>query len=149
LVAVAVFAESGRPVIFRQSRKGFGERSFTIFKFRTMRVCENGATIAQARRGDSRVTRLGAVLRRTSIDELPQLLNVLKGDMSIVGPRPHAIAHDHYYDALIATYAYRHHVKPGLTGWAQINGLRGETRDIVSMEDRIRHDIWYINSWSI
>lgn len=149
LVSAAILVESGRPVIFRQSRKGFGGRSFTIYKFRTMRVCEDGQKIPQATRNDARVTRLGAVLRRTSVDELPQLFNVLRGEMSIVGPRPHAIAHDHYYDALIATYAYRHHVTPGLTGWAQVNGLRGETRALAAMEDRVKHDIWYINNWSI
>lgn len=149
LVSAAILVESGRPVVFRQSRKGFGGRPFTIYKFRTMRVCENGGQITQATRNDVRVTRLGAVLRRTSVDELPQLFNVLRGEMSIVGPRPHAIAHDHYYDALIATYAYRHHVTPGLTGWAQVNGLRGETRALAAMEDRVKHDIWYINNWSV
>ncbi len=149
LVSAAILIESGGPVIFRQSRKGFGGRPFTIYKFRTMRVCENGSRIAQATRNDVRVTRLGAVLRRTSVDELPQLFNVLRGEMSIVGPRPHAIAHDHHYDALIATYAYRHHVTPGLTGWAQVNGLRGETRALATMENRVKHDIWYINNWSV
>ncbi len=149
LISAAIFVESGGPVVFRQSRKGFGERSFTIYKFRTMKVCENGDTIAQATRNDARVTRVGAILRRTSLDELPQIVNVLKGNMSIVGPRPHAIAHDNHYDTLISTYAYRHHVKPGLTGWAQVHGLRGETRELPAMEDRIRHDIWYINNWSL
>jgi Undecaprenyl-phosphate glucose phosphotransferase len=149
LVAAALWLESGRPIIFRQTRKGFGRRPFTIYKLRTMRVVEDGEVIVQATRNDPRVTPLGAILRRTSIDELPQLWNVIKGDMSIVGPRPHAMAHDNYYDKLIGDYAYRHHVKPGLTGWAQVNGLRGETRDVQAMADRIQHDRWYIDNWSI
>ncbi len=149
LVAAAMWLESGRPIIFRQRRKGFGGRPFTIYKLRTMKVMEDGDVIVQATRNDPRVTRLGAVLRKTSVDELPQLWNVIKGDMSIVGPRPHAMAHDTYYDKLIGDYAYRHHVKPGLTGWAQVNGLRGETRDVEAMAERIRHDRWYIDNWSI
>jgi lipopolysaccharide/colanic/teichoic acid biosynthesis glycosyltransferase len=114
-----------------------------------MTVQENGANVLQAQRNDRRVTPLGRILRRTSVDELPQLLNVLKGDMSIVGPRPHALAHDNKYDEIIATYAYRHHVKPGITGWAQVNGYRGETRQLKDMEARVDHDLWYINNWSI
>lgn len=149
LVACAMWLESGRPIIFRQRRKGFGGRPFTIYKLRTMKVVEDGEVIVQATRNDPRVTRLGAILRRTSVDELPQLWNVIKGDMSIVGPRPHATAHDTYYDKLVSDYAYRHHVKPGLTGWAQVNGLRGETRDVEAMAERIRHDRWYIDNWSI
>jgi len=149
LTALAVVIESGRPVLFRQTRKGFGGRTFEIVKFRSMTVTENGHDVVQARRNDRRVTPLGRILRRTSIDELPQLFNVLKGDMSIVGPRPHAILHDNQYDEQIATYAYRHHVKPGITGWAQIKGYRGETRELRDMEARVKHDIWYINHWSI
>jgi Undecaprenyl-phosphate glucose phosphotransferase len=149
LVVCAMLLESGRPIIFQQRRKGFGGRPFTIYKLRTMTVMENGDCIVQATRNDPRVTRLGAILRRTSVDELPQLWNVIKGDMSIVGPRPHAMAHDTFYDKLISDYAYRHHVKPGLTGWAQINGLRGETQEVQLMADRIRHDRWYIDNWSI
>lgn len=147
--ALAILVETGRPVFFRQHRKGFGARPFAILKFRSMTVQENGADVTQATRGDARVTRLGRVLRRTSIDELPQLLNVLSGDMSIVGPRPHALAHDDLYDGLIASYAFRQHVKPGITGWAQINGLRGETREVDEMKARVEHDIWYINNWSL
>ncbi len=149
MTAIAIVAESGFPILFRQDRKGFGARPFPILKFRSMKVMENGATVTQATKGDARITRIGQVIRRTSIDELPQLFNVLRGDMSIVGPRPHAIAHDDHYDKLIATYAFRQHVKPGITGWAQINGCRGETREVDQMQARVEHDIWYINNWSI
>lgn len=146
---VGIALESGRPIIFRQNRRGVCGRPFTILKFRTMSVQENGDKIVQACRNDPRVTKLGAILRRTSIDELPQLLNVIRGDMSIVGPRPHALAHDAYYGVLIRDYSRRHNVKPGLTGWAQVNGFRGETRDLHAMSERVRHDIWYIENWSI
>jgi Undecaprenyl-phosphate glucose phosphotransferase len=146
--SIAILIESGRPVFFRQDRKGFGGRPFKILKFRSMRVQENGPDIKQAESSDPRITPLGKVLRRTSIDELPQLINVLKGEMSIVGPRPHAIAHDNFYDRIIATYAFRHHVKPGITGWAQVNGFRGNTAQLALMEGRVEHDIWYINHWS-
>ncbi|MBP0573366.1 sugar transferase, partial [Mycobacterium tuberculosis] len=134
LVALAILIETGRPIFFRQNRRGFGGREFKIWKFRSMTVQENGPDVPQAQRNDPRVTPLGRLLRKTSIDELPQLLNVLKGDMSIVGPRPHAIAHDNHYDQKIATYAFRQHVKPGITGWAQVNGLRGETPRLSDME---------------
>lgn len=149
LVSLAVMIESGRPILFKQDRKGFGARPFRIWKFRSMTVQENGGSVTQASRGDARVTRLGRILRKTSIDELPQLVNVLRGDMSIVGPRPHAVAHDDLYDGLIATYALRQHVKPGITGWAQVNGHRGETREIEQMSARVEHDLWYINHWSL
>jgi Undecaprenyl-phosphate glucose phosphotransferase len=149
MACLGIAIESGRPIIFRQNRKGVAGLPFTIFKLRTMSVQENGDKIVQACRNDPRVTRLGAVLRRTSIDELPQLFNVLRGDMSIVGPRPHALAHDTYYGALIKEYPRRHNVKPGLTGWAQVNGFRGETKDLHAMSERVRHDIWYIENWSI
>lgn len=147
--ATAVKLESRGPVIFKQRRKGFGGRLFTIYKLRTMRVLEDGDVVRQATRNDARVTRVGAVLRRTSIDELPQLWNVIRGDMSVVGPRPHAVAHDSYYDNLIASYAERRRVKPGLTGWAQVSGLRGETKSLEAMANRVSHDLWYINNWSI
>jgi Undecaprenyl-phosphate glucose phosphotransferase len=149
IVTLAILVTMGRPALFRQSRKGFGGKRFDILKFRTMAVCENGPEIRQATRNDPRVTPIGAILRRLSIDELPQLWNVVIGDMSLVGPRPHAVAHDDLYDRIIASYAYRHHVKPGITGWAQVNGSRGETRDIKDMEDRINHDVWYINNYSL
>jgi undecaprenyl-phosphate galactose phosphotransferase/putative colanic acid biosynthesis UDP-glucose lipid carrier transferase len=148
IVAVCVRLESPGPAIFRQRRRGFDSDEFVIYKFRTMYVVEDGDRIVQATRNDSRVTRLGRVLRRTSIDELPQLLNVLRGDMSIVGPRPHAVAHDEEYKAKIGDYALRHHVKPGLTGAAQVAGLRGETPTLSAMEDRIQKDLWYVDNWS-
>ena len=146
--AILIKLESTGPLIFRQHRKGFNGREFTIFKFRTMRVLENGRVIPQARRNDTRVTRIGRILRATSVDELPQLINVLRGHMSLVGPRPHAVAHDDGYIKLIANYAFRQHVKPGLTGWAQVNGFRGETRRIELMERRVDCDLWYIRNWS-
>jgi putative colanic acid biosynthesis UDP-glucose lipid carrier transferase len=148
LVAAAIFIESGGPVIFRQKRGGLHGRPFTIWKFRTMRVLENGEAVTQAQKLDPRVTRLGAVLRKTSIDELPQLWNVVRGDMSIVGPRPHALAHDRYYSELIAGYATRQFVKPGLTGLAQVEGCRGETSSINDMARRVELDIRYIAQWS-
>ncbi|MBN8911430.1 MAG: undecaprenyl-phosphate glucose phosphotransferase [Rhizobiales bacterium] len=149
LVSAAIKFESHGPVIFRQHRKGFNGRPFAIYKFRTMTVCENGASIRQAQANDKRITPLGALLRSTSIDELPQLINVVRGEMSLVGPRPHAIAHDDEYSKLIANYAYRHHVKPGITGLAQVKGFRGETAELELMERRVDHDLWYINNWSM
>jgi Undecaprenyl-phosphate glucose phosphotransferase len=148
LIALAVKIDSAGPAIFRQRRNGFNGRQFVIFKFRSMRVLEDGARIAQARPQDDRVTRLGRFLRRASIDELPQLLNVIRGEMSLVGPRPHALAHNDTYSNQIAEYAFRHHVKPGITGWAQINGYRGETSRIEQMRRRVEHDLWYIDNWS-
>jgi Undecaprenyl-phosphate glucose phosphotransferase len=147
--AIAIKLESKGPVIFRQRRKGFNEKKFYIYKFRTMKVEEDGPDIAQAKRHDSRVTRVGRVLRESSIDELPQLVNVIKGEMSVVGPRPHAVAHDVAYCRVIANYAQRHHVKPGITGLAQVNGFRGETSQAAHMAKRVELDIQYINSWSI
>jgi Undecaprenyl-phosphate glucose phosphotransferase len=148
-VAILIKIDTPGPVIFKQNRRGFSGRQFRILKFRSMTVCENGDTIQQARRGDMRITRIGAFIRKTSIDELPQLLNVLRGEMSLVGPRPHALAHDDFYSQLIASYASRHHVKPGLTGWAQVHGLRGETPAVSDMEARIAKDLWYIDNWSL
>jgi undecaprenyl-phosphate galactose phosphotransferase/putative colanic acid biosynthesis UDP-glucose lipid carrier transferase len=148
-VALAIKLESPGPVIFCQRRRGFNGREFTVYKFRTMTVLEDGAVILQTKRKDARVTRLGRVLRATSIDELPQLINVLRGQMSLVGPRPHALAHDDGYAKQISNYAFRQHVKPGLTGWAQVNGLRGETSRLELMEQRVAHDLWYIENWSI
>lgn len=148
LVGIAVKMDSPGPALFVQNRKGYGGRSFRIFKFRSMTVMENTGVIQQATRNDARVTRLGAFLRATSIDELPQFWNVIRGEMSIVGPRPHALSHDEFYDPQISKYAFRRHVKPGLTGWAQINNCRGETPTIGKMEERIFYDLWYINNWS-
>jgi len=148
-VAMLIKLDSAGTVIFRQSRRGFNGKPFEIWKFRTMTVSENGQAIAQATKKDARVTKIGRFLRMTSIDELPQLWNVIRGDMSLVGPRPHALAHDNYYDELISKYVYRHHMKPGLTGWAQVNGLRGETPTIDLMEKRVEYDVWYVSNWSI
>lgn len=148
LVAAAIKLETKGPVIFRQRRHGFSGQPFVIYKFRTMTVLEDGPSVVQAAKQDPRVTRLGRFLRRSSIDELPQLVNVLRGDMSIVGPRPHAMVHDHEYGKMIANYAFRHHVKPGITGWAQVHGYRGGTPRIELMEQRIALDLWYINHWS-
>jgi undecaprenyl-phosphate galactose phosphotransferase/putative colanic acid biosynthesis UDP-glucose lipid carrier transferase len=149
LVAFIIKIDSPGPIIFKQRRAGFNGRHFMIYKFRSMSVLEDGAKIVQARRNDPRVTRIGRILRQTSIDELPQLFNVLKGDMSLVGPRPHALAHDDEYKVLIENYAGRHHVKPGLTGWAQVHGYRGETQRIEQMASRVEFDLWYINNWSL
>ena len=149
IVAALIVIDSPGPVFFHQRRIGFNARIFHIYKFRTMTVLEDGAVIQQAQQNDARVTRVGRFLRHFSVDELPQLLNVLKGEMSLVGPRPHALAHDDEYGQLIAFYAARHKVKPGITGWAQVNGLRGATPEVSMMMMRLEHDLWYINHWSL
>jgi putative colanic acid biosynthesis UDP-glucose lipid carrier transferase len=148
LVMVVIQVESPGPAIFRQRRTGYRGRVFTILKFRTMTVAEDNDQVRQATRNDERVTAVGALLRKLSIDELPQLWNVLRGDMSIVGPRPHALAHDEHYGALIPTYVQRFRAKPGLTGYAQVNGLRGEISDMRCMSDRVAADNSYIEQWS-
>lgn len=149
LSALAVKLDSPGPALFRQRRTGFNTKQFSIFKFRTMAVMEDGPSVVQAKRLDPRVTRVGKVLRRSSIDEVPQLLNVLRGEMSLVGPRPHALAHDDHYGQLLSDYAFRHHVKPGITGWAQIRGYRGETAHVEQMKGRVDCDLWYINNWNL
>ncbi|MFE1601544.1 exopolysaccharide biosynthesis polyprenyl glycosylphosphotransferase [Methylobacterium sp. ID0610] len=149
LVAIAIRVDSEGPVFFRQTRTGLNGRRFQIYKFRSMRVQENGPVVQQATRGDLRVTRVGRILRKTSLDELPQLLNVLRGEMALVGPRPHALAHDEYYGQRIPSYTRRFAVKPGLTGWAQINGSRGETPTLAHMKRRIELDLWYIERRSL
>ncbi|WP_407118047.1 exopolysaccharide biosynthesis polyprenyl glycosylphosphotransferase [Bradyrhizobium sp. LMG 9283] len=149
LTAVAIKLDSRGPVFFRQQRCGFNGRIFLIRKFRTMHVLEDGPVILQANRADRRVTRVGRWLRRTSFDELPQLLNVLDGSMSLVGPRPHAVAHDNEFDKLVRNYALRHRVRPGLTGWAQVHGCRGPTPTAVAVETRVQYDLWYIDNWSL
>jgi len=148
-IALAVVWDSGEPVFFRQRRIGLQGKVFNIYKFRTMHVLEDGAEIVQAFRGDARITRIGHFLRVTSLDELPQLWNVLKGEMSLVGPRPHAIAHDEYYSALIQNYHRRYAVRPGITGWAQINGARGATPRLSDMQARIDFDIQYVERESL
>ena len=147
--AIAIRLDSHGPALFRQTRHGFNGRPFRIYKFRTMTVMENGDIVQQAQRSDKRVTRVGRWLRRYSIDELPQLLNVFLGDMSLVGPRPHASAHERHFTSVIEKYAFRHHVKSGMTGWAQVHGARGETDTLDKMQRRVELDIWYINNWSI
>lgn len=148
-IAVAIKLTSPGPVIFRQHRFGLNGKEFEIWKFRTMTVVEDGAAYVQATRGDSRITRLGRFLRATSLDELPQFLNVLRGDMSIVGPRPHPVALDERHRRLIPRYIFRHKIRPGITGLAQVNGFRGETDTLEKMERRVEKDIEYINHWSL
>lgn len=149
LIALAVAWSSPGPVVFRQRRYGMDGREIRVLKFRTMYSVEDGEEIRQATRGDSRITPVGSLLRRTSLDELPQFFNVLRGEMSIVGPRPHAVAHNEKYRALIKGYMLRHRVKPGITGWAQVNGWRGETETLEKMEKRIEFDLWYIRNWTL
>jgi putative colanic acid biosynthesis UDP-glucose lipid carrier transferase len=149
LIAALIRLDSPGPVLFRQRRIGFSGRPFHIYKFRTMTTLDDGPVVQQAAREDARVTRVGRVLRKLSLDELPQLLNVLRGDMSLVGPRPHALAHDTEYGKAIALYPARHNVKPGITGWAQVNGWRGPTPELDLMIRRVEHDLWYIDHWSL
>jgi Undecaprenyl-phosphate glucose phosphotransferase len=152
LIWLAIRLDSQGPALYRQKRQGRNGRMFDILKFRTMYIdrCDNGlGAVPQATRRDPRVTRVGRVLRRTSMDELPQLINVLKGEMSLVGPRPHAVAHDEHYGRLIERYAARRRMKPGITGWAQVNGYRGETDTLEKMRRRIEHDLDYIENWSL
>ena len=148
-IAIAVKLSSRGPVLFKQKRKSTDGRIFTIYKFRSMRAhAEAAGVVTQAKRNDPRITRVGAFLRRTSLDELPQFFNVLRGDMSVVGPRPHAIEHDDQYQKLVSGYIHRYRVKPGITGWAQVNGYRGETDRIEKMEGRIACDLYYLGNWS-
>jgi len=149
LVAFAIKLESPGPVIYRQARLGFNGQTFMIWKFRSMSVTEDGGNITQARLNDPRITRIGSLLRSLSIDELPQLVNVLLGQMSIVGPRPHALSHDAQLSRQLVTYAHRQRIKPGITGWAQVNGYRGETQTLEQIEGRVAHDLHYINNWSV
>ncbi len=149
MIALLIKLDSKGPILFRQRRFGFNQRQFSIFKFRTMHTLDNGNMILQAQKNDARVTAVGYWLRRLSFDELPQLWNVLLGNMSLVGPRPHALAHDREFEQKISLYARRHNVKPGITGWAQVNGLRGETSTQDKMQDRVAHDLFYIDNWSI
>jgi putative colanic acid biosynthesis UDP-glucose lipid carrier transferase len=149
VIALGVKLLSPGPIIFRQRRYGLDGHEILVYKFRTMRVCEDGPEVPQATRDDDRVTRFGRFLRRTSLDELPQFVNVLQGSMSIVGPRPHAVAHNEYYRRLIPGYMLRHKVRPGLTGWAQINGWRGETETLEKMEKRVEYDLDYLRRWSL
>jgi putative colanic acid biosynthesis UDP-glucose lipid carrier transferase len=149
VLAVAVKLSSPGPVIFRQRRYGLDGEEIVVYKFRSMTVCEDGDSIRQAQKNDQRITRLGAFMRKTSLDELPQFINVLQGRMSIVGPRPHAIAHNELYRKVIDGYMIRHKVKPGITGWAQVCGYRGETETLDKMKARIDHDLEYLRNWSL
>jgi putative colanic acid biosynthesis UDP-glucose lipid carrier transferase len=148
-VAIGIKLTSKGPIFFRQRRYGLNGKQIRVLKFRTMTVCEDGDEIRQASRNDPRVTRFGRFLRRTSLDELPQFFQVLRGEMSIVGPRPHAVAHNEEYRALIHGYMLRHKVKPGITGWAQVNGWRGETPEVSRMAKRVEHDLEYIQNWTL
>ncbi len=149
LIAAAIKYGSPGPVFFVQKRHGYNNRIIRVIKFRTMTVMEDGPVVMQARANDDRITAVGRILRKTSLDELPQLINVLKGEMSLVGPRPHALAHNEEYAALIERYANRHRIKPGITGWAQVNGFRGETKDVAQMRRRVEYDLYYIEHVSL
>jgi len=148
-IAVGVRLSSPGPVLFCQRRYGLYGEAITVYKFRSMRVCEDGRAFTQARRDDPRVTRFGSFLRRSSLDELPQLFNVLLGSMSLVGPRPHAVSQNEQYRKLIDGYMLRHKVRPGITGWAQVNGLRGETEAVEKMQRRVEYDLDYLRHWSL
>lgn len=148
-IALAVKLTSKGPVLFKQTRYGLKGEKILVWKFRSMTVCEDGDTVTQATKGDSRYTKIGEFLRKTSLDELPQFFNVLQGTMSIVGPRPHAVAHNEQYRTLISGYMLRHLIKPGITGWAQINGWRGETNTIYKMRKRVEFDLEYMREWSL
>ena len=147
-IAVVIKLDSRGPVFFIQSRHGYNHRVIRVAKFRTMKVAEDGPAVVQAVRGDPRVTRVGRFLRRTSLDELPQLFNVMRGELSLVGPRPHAVTHNESYSQILSCYASRHKVKPGITGWAQVNGFRGETKTTDAMRQRVELDLHYIRHWS-
>jgi len=148
-IAWAIRRTAPGPILFRQRRYGLEGEEFEVYKFRTMSVCEDGKQILQAQQNDPRVTRVGRFLRRTSLDELPQLFNVLNGTMSLVGPRPHAVAHNEHYRRLVSGYMLRHKVRPGITGWAQVNGLRGETANVERMSQRVQFDLDYLRHWSL
>ncbi len=149
VIALGVKFSSPGPIFFKQDRYGLDGRRIKVWKFRSMRTQENGAKVVQATRNDPRVTPFGSFIRRTSLDELPQFINVLQGSMSIVGPRPHAVAHNEQYRSIVSRYMLRHKVKPGITGWAQINGFRGETDTLEKMEKRVEFDLDYIHQWSL
>jgi exopolysaccharide biosynthesis polyprenyl glycosylphosphotransferase len=149
VTAILIRLDSAGPALFRQTRLGLRGKPFDIVKFRTMTVLENGDRIVQATRNDPRITRIGRFLRKASIDELPQLINVLKGEMSLVGPRPHARAHDEHYARAIDNYRVRQDVKPGITGWAQVQGFRGETPTVEAMRRRVECDVWYVDHFSL
>jgi putative colanic acid biosynthesis UDP-glucose lipid carrier transferase len=147
-IAIAIKATSPGPILFRQPRLGLNGKHFNVYKFRSMKVHEEHGTVTQATKDDPRITTIGAFLRRTSLDELPQFINVLLGDMSVVGPRPHALQHNELYKDKLEMYMLRHRVKPGITGWAQVHGYRGETDTVDKMAKRVQFDLHYIQHWS-
>lgn len=149
IIAIGVKLSSPGPVFFKQKRYGMAGKAINVYKFRSMKITPEDAPVIQATIGDTRVTKFGSFIRRTSLDELPQLFNVLIGNMSLVGPRPHAIAHNELYRKLVTGYMFRHKIKPGITGWAQVNGLRGETDTLEKMQSRIDYDLYYLQHWSI
>lgn len=149
VIAAAVKLTSKGPVIFKQNRYGMDGKKIKVWKFRSMTVTENGDAVTQATKNDARITKVGAFLRRTSLDELPQFINVLQGHMSVVGPRPHAVAHNEAYRKKVEYYMLRHRIKPGITGWAQVNGWRGETDTLDKMQKRVEYDLEYIKNWSL
>ena len=149
ILAIGVKMSSPGPVIFKQKRNGLDGEEIIVYKFRSMRAMDNGHVVKQATKDDPRITRFGAFIRKTSLDELPQFINVLQGRMSIVGPRPHAVAHNEEYRRLIKAYMVRHKVKPGITGWAQVNGYRGETDTIEKMQARVEYDLEYLRNWTL
>ena len=148
ILALLIYIESPGPIFFKQLRSGQNNKAFNCLKFRSMKV-NNDANQKQASKGDSRITRIGRIIRKTSLDEFPQFFNVLKGEMSLVGPRPHMLKHTDDYSQLLEQYMVRHFAKPGITGWAQVNGYRGETRELEQMKGRVEHDIWYLENWSL
>jgi putative colanic acid biosynthesis UDP-glucose lipid carrier transferase len=148
-VAIGVRLSSPGPIIFSQKRNGLHGEEITVYKFRSMTTSHDGGVVRQATKGDARITRFGAFIRKTSLDELPQFINVLRGNMSIVGPRPHAVAHNEMYRQMIKAYMVRHKVKPGITGWAQVNGYRGETDTLEKMQARVEYDLEYLRNWSL
>jgi putative colanic acid biosynthesis UDP-glucose lipid carrier transferase len=149
VLAVLIKLSSPGPVFFKQPRHGLNGRPFNVYKFRSMKLHKEEGVVTQATKGDPRVTRIGEFIRRTSLDELPQFFNVLLGDMSVVGPRPHALQHNEMYKDLLDVYMVRHRVKPGITGWAQVNGYRGETDTVEKMAKRVQFDLYYIRNWSL
>jgi putative colanic acid biosynthesis UDP-glucose lipid carrier transferase len=148
-VAIGVKMSSPGPIIFKQRRTGLDGKEILVFKFRSMVTQDNGPVVKQATKNDSRITPFGAFIRKTSLDELPQLFNVLLGSMSLVGPRPHAVAHNEEYRKLVQAYMLRHKVRPGITGWAQVNGFRGETDTVEKMAARVQYDLEYLRNWSL
>jgi putative colanic acid biosynthesis UDP-glucose lipid carrier transferase len=149
LISIGIKLTSRGPILFKQDRYGLNGRKIKVWKFRSMKVMENSEVVTQACKDDPRITKFGAFLRKTSLDELPQFINVLKGDMSVIGPRPHAVSHNETYRKLVDFYMLRHKVKPGITGWAQVNGWRGETDTVEKMKKRIEYDLEYIRNWSL